>query len=70
MQLPVTTINANTKITIRRMLPVPGAVLVYPGRQVKSLHVVARAEVPSRYRGTDVARQPGRRLTSSVAVPS
>ncbi len=35
----------------------PGETLVYPGRNVKALNVVARAEVSSRYRVINVARQ-------------
>ena len=41
------------------MLPVPGQILVQPGQVVEALTVVARAEIPSRYRVIDVARQLG-----------
>jgi hypothetical protein len=57
MYLPSTTINSQTKITLQRMLPVPGQILVQPGQVVEALTVVAQAEVPSRYRVIDVARQ-------------
>ncbi len=38
----------------------PGEVLVHTGQKVKALDVVARTEIPSRYRVIDVARQLGR----------
>lgn len=60
MRLPTITINSDTKITLRRMLPVPGEILVQPGQKVEALTVVARAQMPSRYRVIDVARQLGR----------
>jgi hypothetical protein len=59
MQLPKITINANSKISIRRLLPVPGQILVQQGQKVEPLSVVAQAEMPSRYRVIDVARQLG-----------
>ncbi|HMR66804.1 MAG TPA: hypothetical protein PKE64_22570 [Anaerolineae bacterium] len=61
MQLPITIINPQKKITLRRILPVPGQVLVQPGDRVQPLSVVARAEVSNHYRIIDVARQLGRR---------
>ena len=39
------------------MLPVPGDVLVQPGQKVEALTVVAQAQMSSRYRVIDVARQ-------------
>ncbi len=56
MQLPGRTINTETRIVVRRMLPVEGEVLVQRGQRVEPLQVVAQAEVPSRYRVIDVAR--------------
>ncbi len=60
MQLPSKTINPDTKIRVRRSLPVPGEILVQRGEKVEALQVVARAEVPRRYRVIDVARLLGR----------
>ena len=60
MQLPLTTVNANRKISIQRMLPTAGEILVEPGQVVEPLTVVARTETPSRYRLIDLARQFGR----------
>lgn len=68
MQLPTATINANTKITLRRMLPVPGEVLVQPGRQVNALNVVARTEVASRYQVIDITKQLARPEIDMSAV--
>jgi hypothetical protein len=59
MQLPVTIINPQQKISLRRILPVPGQVLVQPGDHVEPSSVVARAEISSRYRIIDIARQLG-----------
>ena len=42
---------------LQRILPVPGEVLVEPGQKVEALTVVAKAEIPSRYRVINVARQ-------------
>ena len=39
------------------MLPVPGEIMVQPGQKVEALTVVAQAQMPSRYRVIDVARQ-------------
>ena len=41
---------------LKRLLPVPGEILVETGQKVEALTVVARAEMPSRYRVIDVAR--------------
>ncbi len=57
MQLPTRTINGNTRIVINRRLPVPGEVLVQRGQKVEALQVIARAELPRRYRVIDVSRQ-------------
>jgi hypothetical protein len=57
MQLPERRINAQSKVTIRRMLPIPGEVLVQRGQQVEALTTVARAHAPHRYRLINVARQ-------------
>jgi len=59
MQLPKVTINSNSPISIRRLLPVPGEVLVQTGQKVEALTVIGRAEMPSRYRVIDVARPLG-----------
>jgi hypothetical protein len=56
MQLPERKINAQSKVTVRRMLPVSGEVVVQRGQTVEALDVVARAEVPHRYHVIDVAR--------------
>lgn len=60
MQLPVTTVSTNRKISIQRLLPTPGEILVDPGQLVEALTVVARTEIPSRYRMIDFARHFGR----------
>lgn len=59
MQLPATTVNTNRKISVQRLLPTPGEILVEPGQIVEALTVVARAETPSRYRVIDLARHFG-----------
>ncbi|MCK6625785.1 MAG: hypothetical protein L6R45_11495 [Anaerolineae bacterium] len=59
MQLPERRINAQSKVTLRRILPLPGEVLVQRGQQVEALTVVARAQTPHRYRLINVARQLG-----------
>ncbi len=59
MQLPITSINPNSKISLARMLPVPGEILVHPGQKVRALTVIARAKVPTRYQIIDIARQLG-----------
>ena len=57
MELPGRTINADKRIAVTRRLPVPGEVLVQRGQKVAALQVIARAELPRRYRVIDVARQ-------------
>ena len=57
MQLPGRTINSETKIVVRRLLPADGEVLVQPGQRLEALDVVARTMVPHRYQVIDVARQ-------------
>lgn len=57
MQLPKRAINSESRIIVRRTLPVNGEVLVKRGQQVDALKVVARAELPRRYRVINVARQ-------------
>lgn len=59
MQLPKITINTNSRISVRRLLPAPGEILVQPGQKVEALTIVGRTEMPSRYRVIDVARQLG-----------
>jgi len=59
MQLPERKISAQSKVTLRRVLPLPGEVLVQRGQQVEALTVVARAHAPHRYRLINVARQLG-----------
>lgn len=56
MQLPERKINAQSKVTVRRMLPISGEILVQRGQTVEALDVVARAEMPHRYHVIDVAR--------------
>lgn len=62
------TINAQTKVTIRRMLPVAGEVLVQRGQVVEALTPVAKAQVPRRYHIIDVARQLARSRIDMDAV--
>jgi hypothetical protein len=57
MQLPERKINAQSKVVVRRMLPVPGEVLVQRGQPVEALNIVARAAAPHRYRLINVARE-------------
>lgn len=59
MQLPKTAINTNSRITARRMLPLPGEVLVQPGQKVEAKSVVARTDIPGRYQVINIARQLG-----------
>lgn len=59
MQLPERRISAQSKVTLRRALPVTGEVLVQRGQQVEALTIVARARTPHRYRLINVARQLG-----------
>ncbi|MCB0162972.1 MAG: hypothetical protein KDI79_02025 [Anaerolineae bacterium] len=60
MQLPAITVNSNRKISIQRMLPAPGEILVESGQKVEALTVIGRTETPSRFRVIDIARQFGR----------
>jgi hypothetical protein len=57
MQLPRITINTESRIVVRRTLPTTGEILVQRGQRVEALDVVARAELPRRYRVVDVARR-------------
>ena len=57
MQLPGIMINAESRIIVRRTLPTAGEILVQRGQRVEALDVVARAELPRRYRVIDVARR-------------
>jgi hypothetical protein len=57
MQLPGITINAESRIIVRRTLPTAGEILVQRGQRVEALDIVARAELPRRYRVIDVARR-------------
>jgi hypothetical protein len=57
MQLPGITINTESRIIVRRTLPTTGEILVQRGQRVEALDVVARAELPRRYRVIDVARR-------------
>jgi hypothetical protein len=59
VQLPERKINGQSKVTLRRMLPVPGEVLVQRGQQVEALTIVACAHAPRRYRLVNIARQLG-----------
>lgn len=55
---------------LKRTLPIPGEVLVEPGQKVEALTVVARTEMPSRYRVIDVARQLNRPQVDMTQVMS
>ncbi len=68
MQWCERTINAQTKVVVRRMLPVAGEVLVQRGQPVEALTPVAKAEVPRRYHIIDVARQLARPKVDMAAV--
>jgi hypothetical protein len=57
MQLPERKINVQSKVTVRRMLPISGEILVQRGQTVEALDVVAQAQMPHRYHMIDVARQ-------------
>ena len=57
MQLPGITINTESRIVVRRTLSATGEILVQRGQRVEALDVVARAELPRRYRVIDVARR-------------
>ncbi|MEW5957648.1 MAG: hypothetical protein AB1801_07990, partial [Chloroflexota bacterium] len=57
MQLPERAINSNQRVVITRRLPIAGEVLVQRGQKVQALEIIARAELPRRYRVVDVARQ-------------
>lgn len=57
MQLPEKAISSNRRIVVTRRLPVPGEVLVQRGQKVQALEVIARTELPRRYRVVEVARQ-------------
>ena len=57
MQLPERRISAHGKVSIQRVLPMLGEVLVQRGQQVEALTIVARAHAPHRYRLINVARQ-------------
>ncbi len=60
MQLPTITINTESQITLRRVLPVSGEILVHPGQTITAQTIVAQAETASNYQVIDVARQLGR----------
>jgi hypothetical protein len=57
MQLPGRVINAENRIVVTRTLPPGSEILAHPGLRVEALDVIARAEIPHRYRVVDVARQ-------------
>ena len=56
MQTTERTINSDTRLTVRRLLPVNGEVLVQRGARVSPLDIVARAEIAHRYQVINVAR--------------
>lgn len=56
MQTTERTINSDTRLTVRRLLPVNGEVLVQRGARVTPLDIVARAELAHRYQVINVAR--------------
>lgn len=68
MRLPQTNINPDTKITVKRILPVPGQVLVQRGQPVQPLQTVARAEIPRRYRIINIAHLVGSSALESQAL--
>lgn len=68
MQWRKRTINTQTKVSVRRMLPVSGEILVQRGQPVEALTPIAKAEVPRRYHIIDVARQLGRPQVNMEAV--
>jgi hypothetical protein len=53
------TLNGDTRITLYRLLPTNGEVLVQRGQIVEPMDVVARAEIPHRYQVINVNRQLG-----------
>jgi hypothetical protein len=57
MQLPERRINSQSKVTVRRMLPLAGELLVQRNQTVEASTPVARAQVPHRYHMLDIARQ-------------
>lgn len=57
MQLLERKINPQSKVTVRRLLPVAGELLVQRGQPVEALTPVAKALVPQRYQMIDLARQ-------------
>ncbi|MDX1523951.1 MAG: hypothetical protein R3264_20145, partial [Anaerolineae bacterium] len=60
MKIKARTINANTRLTVRRLLPVKGEILVRRGQIVTPLDVVARAEISHRFQVINVSRKLGR----------
>ncbi len=57
MQISTRTISPDQKISVRRLLPILGQVLVQKGQKVSALDTVARVESPSRHHIIDVAKQ-------------
>jgi hypothetical protein len=57
MQLSSVTINSENRIVVKRTLPIDGEILVQRGQRVEALDIVARTELPYRYRVIDVARR-------------
>lgn len=55
MHLSRRVVQPETKITIKRLLPFPGEVLVQPGQVVQPLQTIARAEIPRRYHVLNIA---------------
>ncbi len=67
-RLPGITINDDCKITIKRMLPDLGEVLVRRGQKIEALEVIARAELPSRYQVLNIAAQLGQARVDMAEV--
>ena len=71
MQLPITTVNTENKISIGRSLPFPGEILVQPGQQVEALTPIAKSDMPSRYQVIALTRyfsNPGLDMAEALEV--
>jgi hypothetical protein len=59
MHLPSVTINKQTRLSVRRVLPQVGELLVQPGQAVNAVSVIGRTTVAERRYVIDVAQQLG-----------
>jgi hypothetical protein len=59
MRLPSVTINKQTRISVRRLLPEAGELLVQPGQPVNAISVIGRTTVAGQRYVIDIARQLG-----------